>query len=202
MAFLSPGSCDRSFLQIQLQRQPKATKSVSRSSKAGLQFPFGCIACFLKSDKYAERVGAGALVYLFAVLEYLAASYLGWVRTNWVCNVSKFGCLEEIGLVCNLGKPVMLLSYFRFQLPSYCFHSLSKFVISEKPFGISKGNTSLLVSLNSQNKITTFLTSVLPSELTQFVFLLFYYNFILNLDTFHDRTALKCPKFAFFYSDA
>jgi histone H2A len=51
----------------------KATKSVSRSSKAGLQFPVGRIARYLKAGKYAERVGAGAPVYLSAVLEYLAA---------------------------------------------------------------------------------------------------------------------------------
>ena len=48
-------------------------KAVSRSSKAGLQFPVGRIARFLKAGKYAERVGAGAPVYLAAVLEYLAA---------------------------------------------------------------------------------------------------------------------------------
>lgn len=48
-------------------------KAVSRSAKAGLQFPVGRIARFLKSGKYAERVGAGAPVYLAAVLEYLAA---------------------------------------------------------------------------------------------------------------------------------
>ncbi|KAK6141300.1 hypothetical protein DH2020_024936 [Rehmannia glutinosa] len=36
--------------------KPKATKSVSRSSKAGLQFPVGRIARFLKAGKYAERV--------------------------------------------------------------------------------------------------------------------------------------------------
>lgn len=53
--------------------KPKATKSVSRSQKAGLQFPVGRIARFLKAGKYAERVGAGAPVYLSAVLEYLAA---------------------------------------------------------------------------------------------------------------------------------
>lgn len=53
--------------------KPKASKSVSRSSKAGLQFPVGRIARFLKAGKYAERVGAGAPVYLSAVLEYLAA---------------------------------------------------------------------------------------------------------------------------------
>lgn len=51
----------------------KASKSVSRSQKAGLQFPVGRIARFLKAGKYAERVGAGAPVYLAAVLEYLAA---------------------------------------------------------------------------------------------------------------------------------
>ncbi|KAL8231828.1 hypothetical protein R6Q57_001606 [Mikania cordata] len=56
--------------------KPKATKYVSRSSKAGLQFPVGRIARFLKAGKYAERVGAGAPVYLSAVLEYLAAEVL------------------------------------------------------------------------------------------------------------------------------
>ena len=53
--------------------KPKASKSVSRSQKAALQFPVGKIARFLKAGKYAERVGAGAPVHLSAVLEYLAA---------------------------------------------------------------------------------------------------------------------------------
>ncbi|CAL9053535.1 histone H2A.6-like [Musa acuminata AAA Group] len=53
-----------------------AKKGTSRSSKAGLQFPVGRIARFLKAGKYAERVGAGAPVYLAAVLEYLAAEVL------------------------------------------------------------------------------------------------------------------------------
>ncbi|CAN1232322.1 Probable histone H2AXb [Linum perenne] len=51
----------------------KATKSVSRSSKAGLQFPVGRIARFLKAGKYAERVGAGAPVYLVLELAGNAA---------------------------------------------------------------------------------------------------------------------------------
>lgn len=51
----------------------RGSKSVSRSSKAGLQFPVGRIARFLKAGKYSQRVGAGAPVYLAAVLEYLAA---------------------------------------------------------------------------------------------------------------------------------
>ena len=53
-----------------------AHKAVSRSSKAGLQFPVGRIARYLKQGKYSERVGAGAPVYLAAVLEYLAAEVL------------------------------------------------------------------------------------------------------------------------------
>jgi len=47
-------------------------KRRSRSSKAGLQFPVARIARFLKVGKYAKRVGAGAPVFLAAVLEYLA----------------------------------------------------------------------------------------------------------------------------------
>ncbi|MCO5571749.1 hypothetical protein L7F22_025497 [Adiantum nelumboides] len=52
------------------------SKSVSRSVKAGLQFPVGRIARFLKTGRYAQRIGAGAPVYLAAVLEYLAAEVL------------------------------------------------------------------------------------------------------------------------------
>ena len=54
----------------------QAARPVSRASKAGLQFPVGRIARFMKQGRYAERVGAGAPVYLAAVLEYLAAEVL------------------------------------------------------------------------------------------------------------------------------
>ncbi|CAM8976937.1 unnamed protein product [Rhodiola kirilowii] len=50
--------------------------SVSRSLKAGLQFPVGRIGRYLKKGRYAKRVGSGAPVYLAAVLEYLAAEVL------------------------------------------------------------------------------------------------------------------------------
>lgn len=67
---------------------------MSRSNKAGLQFPVGRIHRLLKKGNYARRVGAGSpgmfmlysstmfsmtvvwLVYLAAVLEYLAAEIL------------------------------------------------------------------------------------------------------------------------------
>ena len=48
-------------------------KAVSKSTKAGLQFPVGRIGRFLKKGRYAQRTGVGAPVYLAAVLEYLAA---------------------------------------------------------------------------------------------------------------------------------
>ena len=70
-------------------------KAQSRSAKAGLQFPVGRVHRLLKKGNYAQRVGAGApgefhqhqyspasecltcnLVYLAAVLEYLAAEIL------------------------------------------------------------------------------------------------------------------------------
>ena len=52
----------------------KATKT--RSSRAGLQFPVGRIHRCIRKGNYAERVGAGAPVYLAAVLEYLTAEIL------------------------------------------------------------------------------------------------------------------------------
>nr|CBM82451.1 histone H2A-I protein [Balanoglossus clavigerus] len=51
-------------------------KSRSRSSRAGLQFPVGRVHRLLRKGNYAQRVGAGAPVYLAAVLEYLSAEVL------------------------------------------------------------------------------------------------------------------------------
>ncbi|XP_061434438.1 histone H2A-like, partial [Lethenteron reissneri] len=51
-------------------------KAKSRSSRAGLQFPVGRVHRLLRKGNYAQRVGAGAPVYLAAVLEYLSAEIL------------------------------------------------------------------------------------------------------------------------------
>ena len=51
-------------------------KSTTSSAKAGLQFPVGRIGRYLRNGKYATRMGAGAPVYLAAVLEYLCAEIL------------------------------------------------------------------------------------------------------------------------------
>ena len=53
-----------------------ASRPTSRSAKAGLQFPVGRVARHLRNSRAAARVGAGAPVYMAAVLEYLAAEVL------------------------------------------------------------------------------------------------------------------------------
>ena len=52
------------------------TKTKSRSTRAGLQFPVGRIHRYLKKGNFSERVGSGAPVYLAAVMEYLTAEIL------------------------------------------------------------------------------------------------------------------------------
>ena len=44
-------------------------KAKSRSSRAGLQFPVGRIPRLLRKGNYAARVGAGAPVYMAAVMD-------------------------------------------------------------------------------------------------------------------------------------
>ncbi|KAK7945464.1 hypothetical protein WMY93_001192 [Mugilogobius chulae] len=56
---------------------PKPPKSaMSKSTRAGLSFPVGRLHRLLRKGNFAERIGAGAAVYLAAVLEYLCAEIL------------------------------------------------------------------------------------------------------------------------------
>ena len=57
-------------------RGKKKGKSTSRSAKAGLQFPVGRVARYMRQGRVAARIGAGAPVYMAAVLEYLCAEIL------------------------------------------------------------------------------------------------------------------------------
>ena len=59
-----------------MARGKKSGKSTTRSAKAGLQFPVGCVHRHLRVGRYTVRIGAGAPVYLAAVLEYLSAEIL------------------------------------------------------------------------------------------------------------------------------
>lgn len=75
-------------------------KPVSRSVKAGLQFPVGRLGRFLKKGQYAKRVGSGAPVYLAAVLEYLAAEvFSGLFIYNYLiplrCCINKLNIETE-----------------------------------------------------------------------------------------------------------
>merc|ERR1719251_682722 len=51
------------------------TGQLSRSSRAGLQFPVGRVARYMR-QVHNGRVGGGAPVYLAAVLEYLVAEIM------------------------------------------------------------------------------------------------------------------------------
>ena len=48
----------------------------AESSRAGITFPVGRIARYMRDMRVADRIGAGAPVYLAAVLEYLTAEIL------------------------------------------------------------------------------------------------------------------------------
>ena len=54
----------------------KASKSTTRSARAGLQFPVGRIGRYMRQQRLAPRLGSGAPVYMAAVLEYLCAEIL------------------------------------------------------------------------------------------------------------------------------
>ncbi|PFH37891.1 histone H2AX [Besnoitia besnoiti] len=58
------------------RKKTSSGKKMSRSAKAGLQFPVSRIGRYLKKGRFAKRVGVGAPVYLAAVLEYLCAEIL------------------------------------------------------------------------------------------------------------------------------
>ena len=57
-------------------RGKSEVKAQSRSSRAGITFPVGRMARYMRDMKVADRIGAGAPVYLAAVIEYLTAEIL------------------------------------------------------------------------------------------------------------------------------
>ncbi|XP_013383980.1 core histone macro-H2A.1 isoform X1 [Lingula anatina] len=54
----------------------KRQKSMSRSAKAGVLFPVGRMHRYLRMGTHHQRIGAGAPVYMAAVIEYLTAEIL------------------------------------------------------------------------------------------------------------------------------
>ena len=49
----------------------KRSKATSRSAKAGVIFPVGRFHRYLRNSTHHLRIGAGAPVYMAAVIEYL-----------------------------------------------------------------------------------------------------------------------------------
>merc|ERR1739841_66728 len=74
------GTHKRFITSLNMSGRGKGAKakgsSKSRSARANLQFPVGRIHRHLKKGQFAKRIGAGAPVYLVAVLEYLVAEIL------------------------------------------------------------------------------------------------------------------------------
>ena len=54
----------------------KGGKSTTRSARAGLQFPVGRLARYMREKRVAPRISADAPVFLAAVMEYLCAEIL------------------------------------------------------------------------------------------------------------------------------
>ena len=52
------------------------SKQKSRSSRAGLQFPVSRVHRRMRKGNFSSRTGAGAPVYMAAVMEYLTAEIL------------------------------------------------------------------------------------------------------------------------------
>ena len=61
---------------MSFSKKDDGKKRVSQSEKAGLTFPVGRIARYMKEGGYAHRIGGGAPVYLTCIMEYLSAELL------------------------------------------------------------------------------------------------------------------------------
>lgn len=83
-------------------------KAKSRSVRAGLVFPVGRVNRHLRKGNYAERFGAGASVYLAAVMEYLTAELLelagNAAHDNKKCRITPRHLQLAISNDCELKK--------------------------------------------------------------------------------------------------
>ena len=55
-------------------RGKKAGKSTSRSAKAGLQFPVGRVARYMRNQRIAKRMGSGAHAHVLSLCLFLCCA--------------------------------------------------------------------------------------------------------------------------------
>ena len=58
------------------EEKKEAHQRTTNTQKAGIQFSVPRVARFCRQGKYAERIGAGAPVYLASVLEYVVSEVI------------------------------------------------------------------------------------------------------------------------------
>lgn len=68
--------CSESTMSGRGGKAAKRAKAVSRSAKAGLQFPVSRVHRYLRQATHHFRIASGAPVYQAAVMEYLTAEIL------------------------------------------------------------------------------------------------------------------------------
>lgn len=105
-------------------------KAVSRSARAGLQFPVGRIHRHLKSRTTSHgRVGATAAVYSSAILEYLTAevsvnSVSSSFASQWfVCRIIHFMIpFDKIYIIIqDVSLVIFCASFIASMIDFYCF---------------------------------------------------------------------------------
>ena len=63
-----------------IKNKGKESEKMSKSKLAGLTFPVGKIAKYLKLGENAPRIAGGVPIFLAGTLEYLASEILEYIR--------------------------------------------------------------------------------------------------------------------------
>lgn len=63
----------------------KRQKAISKSQRANVTFPVGRMRRILKAGTHKFRIGAGAPVYMAAVIEYLTGEINNIISKNCIC---------------------------------------------------------------------------------------------------------------------
>ena len=76
------------------RKMPPRSKTVTQSTRAGLIFPVGRVGRYIRNRNRGQRTGAGAAVFLAAVLEYLCIQLPYRVVFTFLIKVPKCSKLQ------------------------------------------------------------------------------------------------------------